>query len=112
MTTKEFVMAKYKELTNDNFDTEALSGVALVDFWAPWCNPCKMLSPVIDKLAESYEGKAKICKVNVDNESELSKRFGIRNIPTILFFKDGEIKEQVTGAKSEDDIRAKLDTLL
>ncbi|HCD73651.1 MAG TPA: thioredoxin, partial [Helicobacter sp.] len=58
------------------------------------------------------EGKAKICKVNVDNESELSKRFGIRNIPTILFFKDGEIKEQVTGAKSEDDIRAKLDTLL
>ncbi|WP_334093121.1 thioredoxin [Helicobacter typhlonius] len=105
-------MGKYIELSNDNFNTEITSGVALVDFWAPWCNPCKMLSPVIDKLAESYEGKAKICKVNVDNESELSKRFGIRNIPTILFFKDGEIKEQVTGAKSEDDIRAKLDTLL
>ncbi|CUU39697.1 MULTISPECIES: thioredoxin [Helicobacter] len=106
-------MGKYIELSNDNFDAEVMgSGVALVDFWAPWCNPCKMLSPVIDKLAESYEGKAKICKVNVDNESELSKRFGIRNIPTILFFKDGEIKEQVTGAKSEDDIRAKLDTLL
>ena len=106
-------MGKYIELSNDNFDAEVMgSGVALVDFWAPWCNPCKMLSPVIDKLAESYDGKAKICKVNVDNESELSKRFGIRNIPTILFFKDGEIKEQVTGAKSEDDIRAKLDTLL
>ncbi|WP_304371273.1 thioredoxin, partial [uncultured Helicobacter sp.] len=83
-------MAKYIELSNDNFDTEITSGVALVDFWAPWCNPCKMLSPVIDKLAEDYEGKAKICKVNVDNETELSKRFGIRNIPTILFMKNGE----------------------
>ncbi|MCH5313260.1 MAG: thioredoxin [Helicobacter sp.] len=106
-------MAKYIELSNDSFDAEVMGGgVALVDFWAPWCNPCKMLTPVIDKLAENYEGKAKICKVNVDEHAELSKRFGIRNIPTILFFKDGEIKEQVTGAKSEDDIRAKLDSLL
>ncbi|MCX2716516.1 thioredoxin [Helicobacter sp. MIT 21-1697] len=105
-------MAKYKELTNDNFDTEALSGVALVDFWAPWCNPCKMLSPVIDKLADEYEGKAKICKVNVDEQGELSKRFGIRNIPTILFMKDGEIKDQITGAMPEQVIRQKLDSIL
>ena len=101
------------ELSNDNFDTEVMSGgVALVDFWAPWCNPCKMLAPVIDKLAENYEGKAKVCKVNVDNEAELSKKFGIRNIPTILFFKDGEVKDQITGAQPEQVIREKLDALL
>lgn len=106
-------MAKYIELSNDNFDTEVMSGgVALVDFWAPWCNPCKMLAPVIDKLAENYEGEAKVCKVNVDNEAELSKKFGIRNIPTILFFKDGEVKDQITGAQPEQVIREKLDALL
>ena len=106
-------MAKYIELSNDNFDTEVMSGgVALVDFWAPWCNPCKMLAPVIDKLAENYEGKAKVCKVNVDNEAELSKEFCIRNIPTILFFKDGEVKDQITGAQPEQVIREKLDALL
>ena len=106
-------MAKYIELSNDNFDTEVMSGgVALVDFWAPWCNPCKMLAPVIDKLAENYEGKAKVCKVNVDNEAELSKKFGIRNIPTILFFKDGEVKDQITGAQPEQVIREKPDALL
>lgn len=106
-------MGKYIELSNDNFDAEVMgSGVALVDFWAPWCNPCKMLSPVIDKLADEYEGKAKICKVNVDEQGELSKRFGIRNIPTILFMKDGEIKDQVTGAMPEQVIRQKLDSIL
>lgn len=105
-------MAGYIELSNDNFDTEVASGVALVDFWAPWCNPCKMLSPVIDKLASDYAGKAKICKVNVDNEAELSKRFGIRNIPTMIFLKDGEVKDQITGVKPEQEIRQKIDSLL
>lgn len=105
-------MAKYIELTDDNFESEINSGVALVDFWAPWCNPCKILTPVIDKLAEDYAGKAKVCKVNVDNEAELSKKFGIRNIPTILFFKDGEVKDQVTGALPEQTIREKLDSIL
>lgn len=105
-------MAGYIELSDDNFDTEIAGGVALVDFWAPWCNPCKMLSPVIDKLASDYAGKAKICKVNVDNEAELSRRFGIRNIPTILFLKDGEVKDQITGVKPEQEIRQKLDSLL
>ncbi len=110
---EETSMAGYIELSNNNFDTEVnANGVALVDFWAPWCNPCKMLAPVIDKLAQDYEGKAKICKVNVDDEAELSKRFGIRNIPTILLFKDGEVKDQVTGALPEQAIREKLDALL
>ena len=109
---KEFDMAKYIELSNDNFDAEIANSVALVDFWAPWCNPCKMLSPVIDKLAEDYSGKAKICKVNVDNEGELSRRFGIRNIPTMLFMKNGEIVDQITGVQPEDVIRQKIDSLL
>lgn len=100
------------ELTQSNFDSEVASGVALVDFWAPWCNPCKMLSPIIDKLAVEYEGKAKICKVNSDEEAELSARFGIRSIPTLFFMKDGEIKDQITGVQPEQVIRQKLDALL
>lgn len=100
------------ELNNENFDSEISSGAALVDFWAPWCNPCKMVAPIIDKLASEYEGKAKICKVNVDEQGELSKRFGIRNIPTILLLKDGEIKDQITGAMPEQTIREKLQAIL
>lgn len=100
------------ELTQSNFDSEVANGVALVDFWAPWCNPCKMLSPIIDKLATEYEGKAKICKVNSDEESELSAKFGIRSIPTLFFMKDGEIKDQITGVQPEQVIRQKLDALL
>lgn len=100
------------ELTQSNFDFEVANGVALVDFWAPWCNPCKMLSPIIDKLATEYEGKAKICKVNSDEESELSAKFGIRSIPTLFFMKDGEIKDQITGVQPEQVIRQKLDALL
>lgn len=80
-------MGHYIELTKDNFAEHTQSGVALVDFWAPWCGPCRMLSPVIDKLTEEFEGKAKICKVNTDEQEELSAQFGIRSIPTMLFFK-------------------------
>ncbi|TLD80485.1 thioredoxin [Helicobacter sp. MIT 05-5293] len=105
-------MAKYLELTSDNFDAEVSSGVVVVDFWAPWCGPCKMLSPVIEKLANDYDGKAKICKVNTDEEDELSAKFGIRSIPTIFFMKDGEIKDQITGAQPEQNIRQKIDALL
>lgn len=100
------------ELTQSNFDSEVASGVVLVDFWAPWCNPCKMLSPIIDKLAVEYEGKAKICKVNSDEEGDLSAKFGIRSIPTLFFMKDGEIKDQITGVQPEQVIRQKLDALL
>lgn len=105
-------MAKYIELTKDTFDTTANSGAVLIDFWAPWCNPCKMISPVIEKLAGEYEGKAKICKVNVDEENELAGKFGIRSIPTLLFIKDGEIKDQITGAQPEQVLRDKLNSIL
>ncbi|HIY44647.1 thioredoxin [uncultured Helicobacter sp.] len=105
-------MGHYIELTKDNFAEHTQSGVALVDFWAPWCGPCRMLSPVIDKLAEEFEGKAKICKVNTDEQEELSAQFGIRSIPTMLFFKNGEVVDQMVGATSEQVLKDKLNALL
>lgn len=105
-------MGKYIELKEDNFDQEISSGISLVDFWAPWCGPCKMLSPVIDKLAEEYEGKAKICKVNTDEEGDLAAKFGVRSIPTIFFIKDGEVIDQIIGAVSESALKEKLNNVL
>jgi len=105
-------MGKYIELTKENFDEVVGSGVSLVDFWAPWCGPCRMIAPVIDELAEEYEGKANICKVNTDEQQEIAVKFGIRSIPTILFFKDGEIVDQMVGAAGKNVFAEKLDALL
>lgn len=104
-------MGKYIELNASNFD-EAKKGVALVDFWAPWCGPCRMLAPVIEELASDFEGKAKIYKVNTDEAQDLATQYGIRSIPTILFFKDGELKDQVIGAQSKQALSDKLNSLL
>ena len=104
-------MGKYIELTSENFDV-IKEGVALVDFWAPWCGPCRMIAPIIEELANDYEGKAKICKVNTDEAQDLAVQFGVRSIPTILFFKDGELKAQLIGAQSKQVIADKLNSLL
>lgn len=104
-------MGKYIELSSATFN-EAEKGVALVDFWAPWCGPCRMLAPVIDELANDFDGKAKICKVNTDEESELSARFGVRSIPTLIFLKDGQVVDQLVGAQSKQAISDKLNALL
>ncbi len=88
-------------LTSDNFESEVIASEipVLVDFWATWCGPCKMLGPVISQIADEYEGKVKVGKVNVDEEEELAAKYGIQSIPTVLLFKGGEVVEQSLGFK-------------
>ncbi len=105
-------MGKYIELNMSNFEETIKGGVCLVDFWAPWCGPCRMIAPVIDELAGEFEGKANICKVNTDEEHELAAKFGIRSIPTILFFKNGEQVDQMIGASSKAAFVEKLNSLI
>ncbi len=105
-------MGKYIELTKDNFEQTTKSGVAVVDFWAPWCGPCRMLAPVIDELASEFEGRAAICKVNTDEQQELSEQFGIKSIPTIIFMKDGQIQDQIIGATSKQVLSDKISSFL
>ncbi|KIM05349.1 MAG: thioredoxin [Sulfurovum sp. AS07-7] len=105
-------MAKYIELTNSNFEATIGEGVAMVDFWAPWCGPCRMIAPAIEELAGDFEGRAKICKVNTDEQQDIAVKFGIRSIPTILFFKDGVMVEQMVGAASKATFAQKIDALL
>lgn len=98
-------MSKVIEVTTENFESEVLGAdvPVLVDFWAVWCGPCKMVSPLIDELAQDYEGKAKVCKVNVDEQMPLAEKFKVMTIPTIIVFKNGEIVEKSVGAKPKGD---------
>ena len=105
-------MAGYIELTEANFDETIKEGVVMVDFWAPWCGPCRMIAPVIDKLAGEYAGKAKICKVNTYQQQELASKFGIRSIPTIYIYKNGEQLDEMIGAATEAAFKDKIDKLL
>jgi len=105
-------MGKYIELTNENFEATTKEGVALVDFWAPWCGPCRMIAPVIEELAEEFEGKAAICKVNTDEQQELGQKFAVRSIPTILLMKDGEVVDTMVGAASKQAFADKINALL
>jgi thioredoxin 1 len=100
-------------LTADNFEAEVAksSKPVLVDFWAEWCGPCKMVAPILDELAAEYDSKVKIGKVNIDDHQSLAIKFRINSIPTLLFFKNGEVVDQVVGLKSKKDFKAKLDLL-
>lgn len=101
-------------LTKANFAKEVIESPTpvLVDFWAEWCGPCKMLAPVLDELADEYAGRVKIGKVNVDTEQELAAQFGITAIPTLLFFKAGQVVEQMQGLKSKRVLKESLDRVV
>lgn len=101
------------QITKDNFEALLAEGKPLVvDFWATWCGPCQMIGPSIEALATEYAGRAHVGKCNVDEDAELPARFGVRNIPTILFFKDGELKGKLVGAQPKDVLQQALDALL
>ena len=96
-------MAEVKTLTDATFDGEIASGSVIVDFWAPWCGPCRMVGPVIDEIAQEHGDKVTVGKVNVDENPAIAQKFGIMSIPTIILFKDGEPSKKVIGARSKAD---------
>ena len=102
-------------IVNDsNFEQEVLkhNGPVMVDFWATWCGPCRMLGPVVEELAKEYEGKVKVCKLNTDEGPDVSTKYRITSIPTIIFFKNGEVVAQTVGLQSKAALQEKLDALL
>ncbi|MEN8264949.1 MAG: thioredoxin [Nitrospirota bacterium] len=101
-------------VTNDTFGevVEKSESLVMVDFWATWCGPCKIVAPVVEELAKEYEGKVNFVKVNTDENQDLATRFNIRGIPTLMFFKDGDVKDQVVGAVPKAQLKSKIDSLL
>jgi len=97
--------------TKDNFDEEVLQSdkPVLVDFWAAWCGPCRMVAPIVDQIANEFDGRVKVGKVNVDEENELAQKYRIMSIPTLMVFKDGKLVDSVIGARSKEDLSKMLE---
>ena len=103
-----------KSVTVDTFDQEVIqsSNLVMVDFWATWCGPCKIVAPVVEELAKEYEGKVTFVKVNTDENQDLATKYNIRGIPTLMFFKEGNIADQVVGAVPKAQLKSKIDSLV
>jgi len=102
------------EITDASFKSEVTDSPVpvLVDFWAPWCGPCKMIAPVLEEIAQEYEGKAKIVKINVDDNQNSAAQFGVRSIPTLILFKNGNEVEKIIGVQGKDKLTALIDSAL
>jgi len=107
-------MGDVREVSDDSFDSEIINAdlPAVVDFWAEWCGPCKMVGPVVEELAAAYKGKIKIAKMDVDKNRKTPAKFGIRNIPTLILFKDGEVVNTIIGAQPKRSLEEELKKLL
>lgn len=105
-------MSNYIDFDAESFDNAIKEGVVLVDFWASWCGPCKMMAPNVEQIADDYKDRVVVGKVNVDDHPSLAERFGIMSIPTLLIFKDGELKEKLVGYRLTMQIASVLDNYL
>ena len=107
-------MSDLLQVSDDNFDEEIMKSdiPAMVDFWAEWCGPCKMVGPVVEELANEYKGKIKVAKMDVDSNPQTPIKFGIRNIPTLIFIKDGEVAQTIVGAQPKSNIEKELKKIL
>lgn len=107
-------MAEVTVVGSGNFEAEVVQSelAVVVDFWAEWCQPCKMLTPVLDKIAQTYEGRLKVVKCNVDENQDIAAKYGVMSIPNLIFFKDGQIVNQAVGYMNEAQLSAKVDEVL
>ncbi len=107
-------MSSTREVTDTTFDADVMKGdlPTLVDFWAPWCGPCRMVAPIVEELGEEYAGKVNFFKMNTDENPSVPGKYGIRSIPSLLIFKDGELKDTIVGFRPKSDLKKRLDAAL